>query len=777
MDALETPRLDFFPIVAPASATTEAPASEQISGDFANALAQVPNSPIIVTPAVQDNLAVTEPTASATDLTVTPVSDWSTSISWVTSLFPNVDDPAPIAPNEAGPVELGNDLPVSEPEVPPVSVQDHPASGPVLTTLLTQHWPASVPESVSAFSIQSSAVNPGDDFSTPVSFGLAVVNAALPAHLTVTAPQSAANPEPVGEDDARSSIEPTPTTHDENPLLVSTNLTPPFVMFTLPAMSSAVDTTEPRPLPSTTDVVSAAVAPGSTDSTSGTTEPVPVIAPRDGIQRAPHTPRVPMPMNAASPPALPPVVPANTVRDTVVRVKSASTETHPEIASAPTVGATHIPTPIKTTPIKTARSETPQSPVQSADASDVMNSLPPAATTSATPVLTATIANTSAAVATPTPQPAVPRAGKPAPIKRDTDDQPTATKVAEPSSTTALQPLVAAMTPVVPTPVNVPVDTVATVTPKSMTPAAVSPSISEKLPTVGEIEPQVAAIPESESTPVPISPDTSANKPKTKNVVAADDTTISVAADGTAVPSPKLGRAQPQSDVPAARTNLPTDALPAAKDGRDIAKPSAANPRDSDTVTTPPQRVDVTRSSPSALDFGDPVPIHPAAQLVQRLGDAIGFAQESGQELSIRVTPPQFGPIVVEVRMHDGALTARVETHSTIAHEAITEHLPQLQESLTARGATLDRIEIIPVENRVPTDRHTATDDAPTPRESSGNGWMSSGASGGQGTDAQDQQRRRTPRPSPLPTAEPAAVASPTTTSRPMELQGLNVRV
>jgi flagellar hook-length control protein FliK len=183
------------------------------------------------------------------------------------------------------------------------------------------------------------------------------------------------------------------------------------------------------------------------------------------------------------------------------------------------------------------------------------------------------------------------------------------------------------------------------------------------------------------------------------------------------------------------------------------------------------------RKDAPALDFGDPVPIQHAEQLVQRLGDAIGFARDSGQELSIRVTPPQFGPIVIEVRIHDGALTARVETHSAVAQAMITDHLPQLHESLTARGATLDRIDVVPMEHRAVQERATPNDRPAPERDSSTNGWVSAGTSERQGTDSQDQNRRRPPRPQPVPVVETPAAIAPSATGRPMELQALNVRV
>lgn len=180
-------------------------------------------------------------------------------------------------------------------------------------------------------------------------------------------------------------------------------------------------------------------------------------------------------------------------------------------------------------------------------------------------------------------------------------------------------------------------------------------------------------------------------------------------------------------------------------------------------------------AAPPALDFGNPVPIHETRQVVQRLGDAIGLAQESGQHLSIRVTPPQFGPIVVGVTLHEGVVSARVETHSAHAQQMLTEHLPQLHESLSSRGAVIDRIDIIPVENR--------TNERPLRGESisaeaSTNGWLSSETPGQSGYEPQEAPPRRPPpRLLPTPSVRETATVEPVVGLRPLQLQELNVRV
>lgn len=784
MDALETPRLDFFPIVAPTKATTEGTAPEQSTGQFAQALALVPSVPDVASSLVPEGLAVADPSEIAADLATATVIDWSTSIPWVTSSLPSVEIPTPIATNDAASIEVPNDLPVDESALSPAPVQDAQVTAPVLTTIISQHLPTTTAPTFSAPAVPPPAAGTSDNFSTPVSFGLAVVHAALPSHLTVTTPQPVSNPEAVGEEHVRSTTESASTNREDAVNAVPVNIAPSFVVHTLPITQPAVTIPLPINPPTSNTVVDSDGELGATSSPSETTKkPAEGPTPRDNVPPVSLAPNVPVPISAlpvtsARVAPLAPVIASapppfgNNLRDSAIRVKLATTEIPTENAITPASDASNKP--VVTTP---GLPVVPQPQGQPEMALEVATPASHAETTSPAATPTLGVSNGSIPVANPVPRPVAARVAKPLAVKRDAAHEHPSTRVAEPPVAPAFQQLVAAMTPTAPNPVSVPADSVAKLPPIAPPTTVASAPVNEALPAIITNQQQSESVTAPESALAAVPAVRAVDKSSGKTDATADNVAVKAAMQLVDTTSPESGRTQPPLEVSHARTTSLTDAVPTPKISPEVSPVVTTEERDSNTVTTAPQRMDLSRTSPSALDFGDPVPIHPAAQLVQRLGDAIGFAQESGQELSIRVTPPQFGPIVVEVRMHDGALTARVETHSTIAHEAITEHLPQLQESLTARGATLDRIEIVPVENRVHTDRHTTTDDAPAPRESSSNGWMSSGASGGQGADTQDQQRRRQPRPLTLPTAEPAPVPTPTNTGRPMELQGLNVRV
>ncbi len=169
-----------------------------------------------------------------------------------------------------------------------------------------------------------------------------------------------------------------------------------------------------------------------------------------------------------------------------------------------------------------------------------------------------------------------------------------------------------------------------------------------------------------------------------------------------------------------------------------------------------------------------PLPLAEPTQLVRHLSEAVHTIAETGQQLSLRVTPEKFGPIVVNVRLEDGQLTARVETHSALAHQVLSDSLPQLVESLSARGTTIDRIDVVPID---PRPAESAREDRTPESTPEGAGW-GAGTFAGTNSDPQTPDRRRTPvaEPPVQPPREPVSEDTPVTT-RPERLQTLNLRV
>lgn len=60
----------------------------------------------------------------------------------------------------------------------------------------------------------------------------------------------------------------------------------------------------------------------------------------------------------------------------------------------------------------------------------------------------------------------------------------------------------------------------------------------------------------------------------------------------------------------------------------------------------------------------------------------------------LRLDPPELGSIQVDVRMHDHALSLRIEAQSEQGREAIASRLDELKASLEQHGIRVDRLEV-----------------------------------------------------------------------------------
>jgi flagellar hook-length control protein FliK len=81
-------------------------------------------------------------------------------------------------------------------------------------------------------------------------------------------------------------------------------------------------------------------------------------------------------------------------------------------------------------------------------------------------------------------------------------------------------------------------------------------------------------------------------------------------------------------------------------------------------------------------------------RLVQRLSKALQTAQERGGTLRLRLTPPELGALKIELKVQDGALSAKLEAETPAARTAILENLPALRERLTAQEIKIDRFDV-----------------------------------------------------------------------------------
>jgi flagellar hook-length control protein FliK len=81
-------------------------------------------------------------------------------------------------------------------------------------------------------------------------------------------------------------------------------------------------------------------------------------------------------------------------------------------------------------------------------------------------------------------------------------------------------------------------------------------------------------------------------------------------------------------------------------------------------------------------------------RLVQRVARAVQTAQERGGELKLRLSPPELGSLRLQVRLNDGALTARIETETPAARQALTDGLPALRDRLAEQNIRVERFDV-----------------------------------------------------------------------------------
>jgi flagellar hook-length control protein FliK len=153
--------------------------------------------------------------------------------------------------------------------------------------------------------------------------------------------------------------------------------------------------------------------------------------------------------------------------------------------------------------------------------------------------------------------------------------------------------------------------------------------------------------------------------------------------------------------------------------------------------------------------------------MVERLGQYLVEARDQGRQLTVQITPPDLGPLSIEVSTHQGELTARLATESTVAQQLLQEHLPQLHDALQQLGANVERIDVVRTEP-LARDRDW---DRPNGVGASTDWSASSGQS------SSPDRREEPRRPNPSPRRNAPATNPVTTTVAGGSLQELNIRI
>ncbi|WP_417389226.1 flagellar hook-length control protein FliK [Gimesia sp.] len=151
-------------------------------------------------------------------------------------------------------------------------------------------------------------------------------------------------------------------------------------------------------------------------------------------------------------------------------------------------------------------------------------------------------------------------------------------------------------------------------------------------------------------------------------------------------PNMKSTTESSQSLLPeVSRTSPPTTQETAVKQQADHSNIQSLTGNQAAPVTN-----EVTPSAPA----GPVIDVKQIDQLVERITTAVKQSHSTGQQLKIRLSPPELGTLQIEVSLKNGEYTAKLEVQNRHAQKVINDSIAQLKEALAKTGVSLDRIDV-----------------------------------------------------------------------------------
>jgi flagellar hook-length control protein FliK len=82
------------------------------------------------------------------------------------------------------------------------------------------------------------------------------------------------------------------------------------------------------------------------------------------------------------------------------------------------------------------------------------------------------------------------------------------------------------------------------------------------------------------------------------------------------------------------------------------------------------------------------------ARFVHRVYRALHIAHERGGEVRLRLSPPELGNLTLELKLHDGAMTAHIEAETTAARTLLLDNLSLLKDRLATHDIRIEKFEV-----------------------------------------------------------------------------------
>jgi len=158
-------------------------------------------------------------------------------------------------------------------------------------------------------------------------------------------------------------------------------------------------------------------------------------------------------------------------------------------------------------------------------------------------------------------------------------------------------------------------------------------------------------------------------------------------------PSPDIPtNREVQSGVVPPLTADSTSPLP-----KDAPPPSSGNSQQTAGIQQAPSRLPqhvLTRNEGHRIHNPAPVPVD-TARFLSRVAKAFLSAQQrDGNEVRLRLSPPELGSLRLQVSVQNGVMVARMETETEVARSSLVNNLPDLRERLAEQGIRVERFDI-----------------------------------------------------------------------------------
>lgn len=172
----------------------------------------------------------------------------------------------------------------------------------------------------------------------------------------------------------------------------------------------------------------------------------------------------------------------------------------------------------------------------------------------------------------------------------------------------------------------------------------------------------------------------------------------------------------PVSDVPTSAVGASPSSINEIGNVSAPAAPVEVQASDVTTIPNAQAAATTTNAATSNAATRPDVVREPAVPMeIQDAVSAIQEATSGDSHIRVRLNPRELGNMLVDVSRTENGVVARLEVESAAARVAVLETLPDLQQSLSRSGSTVDRVEVVLTETRAESGRQES--DQSQPRE------------------------------------------------------------